>query len=406
MGKDDGGGVDTSGLERATREATELQKLIYEQGREDVQPWYNLGVGAVGSLADRLGISGGSILDRDQIYNELLPQYTQTQTTQSPQSGLYVGSDGRVIDFSKGAGGNFGAADRPGAFSDASDLYKQAQNQYSRGNIDAVSQMGFTPLNPTSSQDVIDYEALNAAVDERLSGQTTPDNYGSLLERFDLTKFEQDPGYEFRKQEAQRALERSMAAQGVTLGGAGYGEINPQVARAMEEQLQGLASQEYNNAYNRYVQDQLNEYNMLTGAAGMGQGSTGIMATAGQNYANNVGNLNTGLASAQLNAQLAQQSQPSMFSQLLGAGAQIAGATYGGGGWTFSDKRLKENIERVGEQNGYPLYKFNYINVPEKTYIGVMAQDVEKIKPEAVSESEGMKRVNYDMIGIEMQEVI
>ena len=45
MGKKGGGGVDTSGMERATREATALQKLMYEQTREDVQPWYQAGKG-------------------------------------------------------------------------------------------------------------------------------------------------------------------------------------------------------------------------------------------------------------------------------------------------------------------------------------------------------------------------
>lgn len=72
--------------------------------------------------------------------------------------------------------------------------------------------------------------------------------------------------------------------------------------------------------------------------------------------------------------------------------------------FALSDMRLKENIVPMGTENGYPIYKFNYINIPEKTYIGVLAQDVEKIKPEAVSESEGMKRVNYSLLGVKMRE--
>lgn len=59
----------------------------------------------------------------------------------------------------------------------------------------------------------------------------------------------------------------------------------------------------------------------------------------------------------------------------------------------------------LARKRGFPIYEFNYINIPEKTYTGVMAQDVEKIMPEAVFESEGFKKVNYDMIGIEMREV-
>ncbi len=73
--------------------------------------------------------------------------------------------------------------------------------------------------------------------------------------------------------------------------------------------------------------------------------------------------------------------------------------------WLSSDERLKENIHYIGTENGFPLYRFNYINIPEKTYVGVLAQDVEKIKPEAVREVEGMKQVNYAMIGVQMRDV-
>src|SRR5581483_6592965 len=49
-----------------------------------------------------------------------------------------------------------------------------------------------------------------------------------------------------------------------------------------------------------------------------------------------------------------KQPGQSMLPQLIGAGATLASA--------FSDKRLKENIVRVGTaDNGIPLYMFNYV---------------------------------------------
>lgn len=69
-----------------------------------------------------------------------------------------------------------------------------------------------------------------------------------------------------------------------------------------------------------------------------------------------------------------------------------------------SDINLKENIIPVGEENGYPIYEFNYIGDDQK-YIGVMAQDVEKVTPEAIGELNGYKTVNYDMIGVKMRAV-
>lgn len=76
--------------------------------------------------------------------------------------------------------------------------------------------------------------------------------------------------------------------------------------------------------------------------------------------------------------------------------ASIAGA--------FSDIRLKENIRLIGEENGFNIYQFNYVG-EDQIYEGVMAHEVEKVKPEAVGEVGGYKTVNYDMIGVEMRAV-
>lgn len=328
-----GGGVDTSGLEEATKQATALQKRIYEETREDVQPWYQMGTGAVGRLSDLLGVSGGSIQSRESIYNDLLPQYT-TSTTSGGAPMLNI--DGRMYDLAAeyaptGRDGGL-TADQFRNFqrmSEAGTLQDFIDTQNQRGGRSAYGSMSLTGM-PTTSE-VVDYEALNAAVDAQLGDQVTPDDYGSLLQTFGMEQFEADPGFQFRQEEANKQLERQLAAQGVTLGGAGYGEINPQAYRYMTDLNQNLAAQEYGAARDRYVQDQLNTFNMLMGASGMGQGSTGIMAQSGQNYATNVGNLQTGLASAQLNAQMAGQAQDSsMFGSLLGLGGRLGAAYLGG----------------------------------------------------------------------------
>lgn len=94
-----------------------------------------------------------------------------------------------------------------------------------------------------------------------------------------------------------------------------------------------------------------------------------------------------------------------------GAGGNVAGI--GQLLAAFSDINLKDNIEHVGFENGYPIYEFEYnqnhpyvrhFNLPNERYIGVMAQDVEQVYPEAVSEFQGYKRVNYDMIGVRMRQ--
>lgn len=75
-------------------------------------------------------------------------------------------------------------------------------------------------------------------------------------------------------------------------------------------------------------------------------------------------------------------------------------------GTVVSDRRLKEDIVHIGTwPNGLPMYEFRYIN-GDRFYRGVMADDVEKVYPEAVvTDSDGYKKVRYDMIGIRMEEV-
>jgi hypothetical protein len=75
--------------------------------------------------------------------------------------------------------------------------------------------------------------------------------------------------------------------------------------------------------------------------------------------------------------------------------ATTLGALAGIGGMAkmFSDIRLKSNIVKVGEHPmGFSIYEYDIFGRRER---GVMAQEVEKIIPEAVSEHLGMKMVDY-----------
>lgn len=63
-----------------------------------------------------------------------------------------------------------------------------------------------------------------------------------------------------------------------------------------------------------------------------------------------------------------------------------------------SDIRVKENIIRVGStEGGLPVYRFNYIG-SDAVQMGVIAQDVEKVNPDAVIEIDGVKHVDYGAI--------
>lgn len=80
------------------------------------------------------------------------------------------------------------------------------------------------------------------------------------------------------------------------------------------------------------------------------------------------------------------------------------GRGWGGHGWHRSDIQLKHDIVLLGHlDNGLGLYRFSY-NGSDKAYVGVMAQEVEQVMPEAVARGgDGYLRVNYDRLGVRFQ---
>lgn len=71
----------------------------------------------------------------------------------------------------------------------------------------------------------------------------------------------------------------------------------------------------------------------------------------------------------------------------------------------FSDRRLKQNIKFLRKEGPFNIYSFSYIKDPNVIYEGVMADEVQKIMPEAVEEFGGFLAVNYNMIGQQMREL-
>jgi hypothetical protein len=88
----------------------------------------------------------------------------------------------------------------------------------------------------------------------------------------------------------------------------------------------------------------------------------------------------------------------------LGEGIGTAAKVGGTIASMFSDRRLKKNIKPVGRKNGFNIYDFEYKGIKGK-YRGVIAQEVEKIIPQAVETVNGIKKVFYDLIGIKMEKI-
>ena len=76
----------------------------------------------------------------------------------------------------------------------------------------------------------------------------------------------------------------------------------------------------------------------------------------------------------------------------LGQAVGIAASLYG-----MSDSRMKENVEFDGTWNGHNVYTYNFKGSNTRSR-GVIAQEIEITRPDAVVEVEGIKHVNYGVL--------
>ncbi len=89
-----------------------------------------------------------------------------------------------------------------------------------------------------------------------------------------------------------------------------------------------------------------------------------------------------------------------------GGGRAVArgGGGRGRGGGRRSDIRLKHDIVLLGHlDNGLGFYRFSY-NGDTKAYVGVMAQEVQQIMPQAVSRGrDDYLRVDYRSLSLKFE---
>lgn len=124
-------------------------------------------------------------------------------------------------------------------------------------------------------------------------GDPNSPNWGRYARDFSMADYQADPGYQFRLDEGQKALERSAAARGGLQSGAAL--------KAAARFGQDYGSQEYQNAFNRYQVNRSNQLNPLQSVMGAGQSATNTLTNAAgqsaQNMMQGYGNLGQARAS-------------------------------------------------------------------------------------------------------------
>lgn len=255
----------------------------------------------------------------------------------------------------------------------------------------AQSQAGLTAaqLQAQSEKEALDFQKQQFATTQAneapyiKAGQGAVTSLSSLVQNGGLPAWNQqfqaptgateqnDPGFQFRLQQGQQALERSAAAKGGLLSGG--------TAKAEQQFGQDYASNEYGNVYNRalgqyqqsyneYQQNQANTYNRLAGVAGTGQVSAGQLASAGQSAASNTGNILLGSAQAQgQDIQNAAAARASGYA----ANANAFGGAVGGIGTNIQQAILLSQLGNYGGGYGSatPWSNANPGQNPDGSYI-------------------------------------
>ena len=116
-----------------------------------------------------------------------------------------------------------------------------------------------------------------------LGGDTGAAGYGRYTKDFGMSDYQQDPGYQFRLSEGLKQLGHAAGARG--------GLISGQTMKGMQDYAQGSASNEYQNAFNRYQTNRQNQLQPLGNLMSSGQAAASNQAGQAGQYGANAGNM-------------------------------------------------------------------------------------------------------------------
>lgn len=214
----------------------------------------------------------------------------------------------------------------------------------------------------SSSSGNVNNDMLTGALGGTLGGAGTATNLMTSLLNGSSTDginaYANSGGMDFLMQQGQKAITSSKAASGLLNSGS-YGT-------ALSKFGTGLAS--------TYLDQYMNHLNQL-GQLGLGAG--GILADSGK---------------------VSESESEDKGAKKGIAGSLIKGASLIPG---VSDRRLKTNIEKVGEYaDGLGRYRWSFVEgmgLPEGRHEGVMADEVKELRPQAYLENfwNGYDGVDY-----------
>jgi hypothetical protein len=229
--------------EDAANAASGVQQAQYAQTRADLDPWRQTGEMSLEELKFLMGL--GPAPGAQQA-----PTREQFTTPGTAQSGLTGLSSLPIAGYS----------DRQG-------IARQPSGP------------GF--LQRPSTFDQGGYDTALAQYNQQLSTAQPREGGGSLLKPFSLADFQESPAYQFNLEQGEKAINKGASARGMYYA--------PQTLQDLGRYSQGVASNEFQNAYSNYNTNMNNIWNRLYALSGTGQNAAAQTGAYGANMANQVG---------------------------------------------------------------------------------------------------------------------
>jgi len=232
---------------------------------------------------------------------------------------------------------------------------------------------------------------------------------GPEAQRAAISSIEQSPLLQAQMRQGEEALLQQASATGGLRGG----NIQAALAQFRPGMLQQAIEDQYGRLGGLTALGQLTTQNIaqLGQASAAGTGTAGLQT--GANIADLLGQQGAARAGGTLGRAAPFVSAMNLPSQFLGLqmgmgrtpgfGSLFGGAPAGagvvtGGSQTISDRRLKTDVTRLATRSdGLGVYEFRYI-WGGPAYIGLMAQEVQALYPDAVGRMGEFLTVHYDRV--------
>ncbi len=253
--------------------------------------------------------------------------------------GAIAGGISSIVGGIMGSNASSNAAQQEVKAYGNAEAFQQQQANKAITNQQGVTQQIGTELQPYTGAGAQGVNSLAAMLQP---GGSLTQGYGSFSAPT-AAQVQQQPGYQFQLQQGLNALQNSAAATG--------GLLSTGNAKNLEGYAQGLASTNYNTAYNQALQgyqtnaatfynNQNNLYNRLSGVTNTGLSATGQLTGLQQSGANALNNIYQGTG-----AEVGQE--------MIGAGQAQAAGTIGSSNALTSG--ITGGINAFGGSNGFGL---------------------------------------------------